>query len=230
MVRRYVMKVRADLHIHSLASDGKEHPCTIVKYALRRGIRVISITDHDTFAGSILANRCGIKGVTIVYGAEIRTNYGDVLVLCDHYLKNVNKDLMALVDISKSNGCLVIPAHPLNIIKEGIGLLALSDIWDGVEIFNGGSDPFSNFLSLLLFKNYKKVKLANSDAHVLSMIGSAHNILTVNDLTLDDVLEAIRRGEVKPVIGYSLTSQVERFSWSLKRYLWGLPTTLRLNI
>lgn len=43
--------MKADLHIHSTASDGKLSPKEIVELAVKKGLEVISITDHDSVAG-----------------------------------------------------------------------------------------------------------------------------------------------------------------------------------
>ena len=40
----------ADLHIHSIYSDGVLSPKQIIDFAIKNGIRCISITDHDTVA------------------------------------------------------------------------------------------------------------------------------------------------------------------------------------
>ncbi len=41
----------ADLHIHSIYSDGRYTPDEICKRAAQRGLSLLSITDHDTLAG-----------------------------------------------------------------------------------------------------------------------------------------------------------------------------------
>lgn len=40
-----------DLHVHTTASDGLMRPAEVVERALSLGLRVISITDHDSVAG-----------------------------------------------------------------------------------------------------------------------------------------------------------------------------------
>ena len=40
----------ADLHLHTNLSDGSLSPLELVKLAKRRGLRCISVTDHDTLA------------------------------------------------------------------------------------------------------------------------------------------------------------------------------------
>ena len=42
---------KADLHIHTTASDGHSTPQQIVKNAKKHNLDVISITDHDTIRG-----------------------------------------------------------------------------------------------------------------------------------------------------------------------------------
>ena len=43
--------MRADLHLHSNASDGSDSPERIVDIAAAKGLDAIAITDHDTLAG-----------------------------------------------------------------------------------------------------------------------------------------------------------------------------------
>lgn len=61
-----------DLHCHTKMSDGSASINELVELARLRKIDVISVTDHDTFAGSVRAGILGKrKGVNVVLGAEI---------------------------------------------------------------------------------------------------------------------------------------------------------------
>ena len=40
-----------DLHIHSEYSDGSWSPREIVEDSMKKGLKIISITDHDVLAG-----------------------------------------------------------------------------------------------------------------------------------------------------------------------------------
>lgn len=44
------MKI-VDLHAHTTASDGSYTPTELVRYAKKKGLSAIAITDHDTIAG-----------------------------------------------------------------------------------------------------------------------------------------------------------------------------------
>jgi predicted metal-dependent phosphoesterase TrpH len=43
--------VRADLHVHSSASDGTDPPAEVMRRAAQAGLDVVALTDHDTVAG-----------------------------------------------------------------------------------------------------------------------------------------------------------------------------------
>ena len=40
-----------DLHVHSACSDGTYTPTQLVDYAIKKGLRAIALTDHDTTDG-----------------------------------------------------------------------------------------------------------------------------------------------------------------------------------
>jgi 3',5'-nucleoside bisphosphate phosphatase len=56
-----------DLHSHTNESDGSCSPAQLVEEAVRAGVRVLGITDHDTFRGfdqaAPLARAAGIDPV-----------------------------------------------------------------------------------------------------------------------------------------------------------------------
>ncbi len=63
---------RADLHIHTTASDGAFTPSQVVRAAAEVGLAAIAITDHDTAAGIDEALAAGEEfGVEVVPGIEI---------------------------------------------------------------------------------------------------------------------------------------------------------------
>jgi 3',5'-nucleoside bisphosphate phosphatase len=77
-------RLYADLHTHTLASDGMNTPADNVKLAYEAGLAAIAITDHDTVAGvSEAIERGKAIGVEVVPGVEISTIAGgqDIHVL-----------------------------------------------------------------------------------------------------------------------------------------------------
>jgi predicted metal-dependent phosphoesterase TrpH len=65
--------MRIDLHAHSTASDGTDSPAGLVAAAVKAGLDVVAITDHDTTAGWAPAAEALPPGLTLVPGAELST-------------------------------------------------------------------------------------------------------------------------------------------------------------
>jgi len=65
---------RADLHTHTIRSDGVLEPAELVIQAARAGLAAIAVTDHDTTAGVPEAIAAGADSdIEIVPGIEIST-------------------------------------------------------------------------------------------------------------------------------------------------------------
>ena len=63
-----------DLHTHSYFSDGTSSPEEVVHAALKSGVQIFSLTDHDTMDGSPAAQALASeRKLKFVYGVEIST-------------------------------------------------------------------------------------------------------------------------------------------------------------
>jgi len=68
-----------DLHLHSTASDGKYQPAELIAKAAGLGLKVISLTDHDSIEGitpAIMAAKA-YPDLTFIPGVEISTDLPD---------------------------------------------------------------------------------------------------------------------------------------------------------
>ena len=77
-----------DLHSHTTASDGTFSPAQLVEEAGRTGVRILGITDHDTFSGYDqavpLAQQAGLE---LVCGIELSTKlHGHSVHLLGYFL------------------------------------------------------------------------------------------------------------------------------------------------
>ena len=74
-----------DLHSHTTASDGTYAPRELVREAVRRGVRVLAVTDHDSTEGlaEAMDEAAGHPGLTVVPGIEINCDVegGEIHVL-----------------------------------------------------------------------------------------------------------------------------------------------------
>lgn len=79
------MKI-VDLHAHTTASDGSYTPTELVRYAKKKGLSALAITDHDTIAGVEEASIEGRKlGIRVIPGAELSTRMDD----CDVHMTSL---------------------------------------------------------------------------------------------------------------------------------------------
>lgn len=70
---------KADLHIHTTASDGLLSPNSIVDLAYRKNVNIIAITDHDTVTGiSKAISRARLySDLEVIPGIEISSNFNN---------------------------------------------------------------------------------------------------------------------------------------------------------
>ena len=72
--------MRADLHVHSSASDGTDPPAEVIRRAARAGLDVVALTDHDTVAGHAEARRAlagPLTSLTLLPGMELSCRLDD---------------------------------------------------------------------------------------------------------------------------------------------------------
>lgn len=63
---------KADLHIHTNASDGGLDPEQVLKKAVLKGLKTVSITDHDTIKGYLsVRERAEEMGIELIPGVEV---------------------------------------------------------------------------------------------------------------------------------------------------------------
>lgn len=74
MVESY--RINADLHCHSVVSDGTLSPDDVVERAHRNGVDILALTDHDEVAGLASAGaRAEAVGLSFVAGVEVSVTW-----------------------------------------------------------------------------------------------------------------------------------------------------------
>ncbi len=185
---------RVNLHIHSKYSDGCGDFCTLVKQSQEKGMRLISITDHNTVQGHIDNPNCGIlPGVEfdvwykyiflhlLAYGIDVNAQ-----CMIEFYAKNKletekdiirilpKRNLKKLITAIHQAGGIAVLAHPaccwaLNMDKfikdlKKIGL-------DGIEVYY----PYPRWRKYIKFApldkfekladKYDLIKTGGTDCH-----------------------------------------------------------------
>ena len=86
---------KTDLHMHSFYSDGYNAPEILIDKANSRGIKILSITDHDSVNGISEATEYAAGlGIEVIPGVEISTDIRDTEVhILGYFVDPKNKDL-----------------------------------------------------------------------------------------------------------------------------------------
>jgi len=90
--------VKADLHVHSTASDGTVRPASLVALALERGLSVLSIADHDSVEGLAEAQKAAENTtLRIVPAVELSsvTSAGEDVHVLGYYIDPTDAHLLA---------------------------------------------------------------------------------------------------------------------------------------
>lgn len=175
---------RADLHIHTMASDGTASVSQVLAQAEEVGLDIIAITDHDRIDAAQAAQQMALTNglhVQVVIGEEISTLQGHLLGLFLHERVRPLHSLRRTIAEIHEQGGIAIPAHPLFphplCAQEGAIRGAANDRDpacrpDGLETYNPtifGTSPRRRVGRLAA--DLGLATLGSSDAHVLSAIG-----------------------------------------------------------
>lgn len=174
----------ADLHLHTLASDGTNGVVEILEHVeANTDLDVIAITDHDRIDAAVAARAIsrdrGLRAEVIV-GEEVSSLGGHVLALFIEERIRPLRTLSATVAEIHDAGGIAVPAHPLvpyPLCAQGWVLRGLLDRSD--ERFH--PDALETFNPTMLGRPWhtKVVRFAeenglppvgNSDAHALGAI------------------------------------------------------------
>jgi len=191
----------ADLHTHSVFSDGQVWPSIRVEEAHRDGLEVLAITEHlehqpkkadiphpdrnrsyQVAVESLVSQ--GYEGLLVINGAEITRSqpHGHINAI---FLEDANallvEDPRAAVDAANAQGGFVFLNHPNWLPQAPDGIARLSEFHEalirdgrlhGIEVANGTMDGHSEHaLQIALDKNL--TVLGTSDIH--GLVDWTHN-------------------------------------------------------
>lgn len=231
---------RADLHIHTMASDGTAGVAQVLARAEEVGLDVIAITDHDRIdaakAAQAMAVRTNLR-VQVIIGEEISTLQGHLLGLfLEERVRPLRSMRRTIAEIHEQGG-IAIPAHPLfphPLCAQAGTLRAVSTDRDpacrpdALEVFNPtifGTLPRARVQRLA--KELGLPGVGSSDAHVLEAIGRVYT--TFPGRTATALRRAITSGTVRPGRGedHTLLESPAIFARQMLRNLIGLGQDLR---
>jgi predicted metal-dependent phosphoesterase TrpH len=191
------LKLKIDLHVHTVYShDSLITPKELVFHARNRGLTGVAVTDHDRLDGALkIAEKTDFL---IIPGMEITSKDGHIIGL--DVKKPVPPRLSAdeTVDrIHEANG-IAVACHPAVPFKGSLREHVNSK-FDAVEVINSSALPFRYSVrhGEEIASRLGKARVAGSDAHYAPEIGCAYTAVDAES-QVDDIIEAIRKGECLP--------------------------------
>jgi predicted metal-dependent phosphoesterase TrpH len=185
---------RADLHIHTLASDGTAGVVEILDHVERTTeLDVIAITDHERIDAAVAGRTVALdRGLSfeVVVGEEVTTLGGHLLALWIERPIKSFKSLRSTIAEIHDQGGLAIPAHPLvpyPLCAQGFvlrRLLADEPRYrpDALEAFNPTTLGRPWHARVVRFANeHDLARVGNSDAHALDAIGTGYTTFPGHD-------------------------------------------------
>lgn len=217
---------RADIHMHTTASDGFHTVREVLDHIARMGtLDVIAVTDHDVLDSSLwaYAHRADYP-FDIIPGVEVSSADGHVLALWVTRPIPAGMSLAETAAAIHEQGGMAILAHPFELVvcTEAVmrhlrqpELVREAGI-DAIEIHNAGAlTPGNNILAQRLARQLHMPVVGNSDAHSLSAIG--RGVTHFEGRTAADFRHAVA----------SHATRVEGRMWPLNDYRRLLPNLIQ---
>jgi hypothetical protein len=200
----------ADPHCHTTASDGMVTPVELVDAAVKAGLDLIAVTDHDTMASvDEVRSRGEAAGLTVVPGQEVTTKWPAQTHILGWFLEKPVKRGMSLEDtvaaVHEQGGLVIVP-HPFMPVYFGsiqpgmLRRLVETQRVDGIEMLS--TVPMGASRRKLLHEFYD----ANRD-RLGAAIGASDCHFGWNDLGRaltsfeGDFRTAVMEATTKPVLG-----------------------------
>jgi predicted metal-dependent phosphoesterase TrpH len=177
-----------DLHIHTNFSDGADSPHDVLRWAERKRLDVIAITDHDTIEGALVAAQLARESRSnpdVIVGEEVSSADGHILGL--FLTTRVPPGLSAEETVAAihEQGGLAVAAHPFWRYEDNnrrgwvysVGDHVEHVGFDAIEVLNGGFTPSmiaANRRAGAAARALGLTQVGGSDAHVRHAIAWAH--------------------------------------------------------
>lgn len=229
--------VEIDLHVHTIASAcGYMGPEDVVALARASGRKVIAVTDHDTAAGALLVRdyvaRTG-NDLLVLVGMELSTSdAGHVLVFGAGVEQDWGWRRGQATPRHLPDRWVTIKAHPfrevvktappgpiIDDLPELPDCIAAVERWNGNDLLVKAPHRHADLddASQAYIARRRKVAVAASDAHRASSVHAYHTVFPRPIASVDDVVDQIKDGSVRPGAVTEADLAARRVSWRRRR-------------
>lgn len=185
--------MRFDLHVHSSYSDGHDDVKSILEAALMKGLGGISITDHDTLKGSLVARRLIREykmDIVLIPGVEVTTSEGHLIILGAEELPPKGRSPEETIDQAHDLGAVAVVPHPYHPFRHALWRIPRCD---AVEVYNSKHlFGIANARARLGASRQHLPMVAGSDSHFAATVGLGVTGIEAEDT--EGAISAIREG------------------------------------
>ncbi|QOR36853.1 PHP domain-containing protein [Clostridium sp. 'deep sea'] len=191
-----------DLHLHTseFSTCSRVSFNQIVEEALRKGLKGICITDHDTMAAKKFLNDKLPNDLLVIVGTEVLTLDGDILVFGVPEIPKKRLTAQELVDYVSCKGGACIAAHPYRKNLRGIGDKIKSlDKLTAIEGYNGNTISENNIKAAQSAKKKNKPVTGASDAHSIDRVGCFATYFYNRINNEQELIAELKKGQFMPM-------------------------------
>lgn len=222
---------RADLHVHTLASDGVDGVITILDHvAALASLDVIAIADHDRIDAALAAReiaRARGMSLEVIVGEEVSTRGGHLLGLFLEERVPPLRSLRETVARIHDQGGIAVAAHPATPYPLCISARSVRRLMDepdarhrldAIEAFNPTTfGRIGHRTTQRLVRELGLTGIGSSDAHRASAV--ATGLTLFRGTTAEDLRIAIAAGETRWAGAFHGTlEQLPTFGLQLAKY------------
>lgn len=192
--------IKTEFHCHTIYSkDSLVTPQHLVDTCRYKGIDRVIVTDHNTIAGAVEAQK--IAPELVIIGEEIMTTHGEILAV--FVTEEIPAGLKPQETIRRlrEQGAFISVSHPFDVMRNGHwqedDLLEILPFVDAIETFNARCIwPGFNWQAQQFAQEHGLASTVGSDAHAAFELGRA--TLTLSEFSnADELRQAIRQGKPK---------------------------------
>jgi len=189
--------LRLEFHCHTIYSkDSLTRPADLLEACRRKKIDRVVITDHNTIAGALAAQR--LDPERVIVGEEIMTTRGEILAAYVEEEIPAGLTPQETLRRLKEQGAFISVSHPFDVMRGGHwreeDLLAILPEVDAIETFNSRCWlPRFNRQAQSFARSHAVAGTVGSDAHTALEVGRA-TILVEQFQNAEDLRQVIGRG------------------------------------
>lgn len=190
--------ISVEFHCHTIFSkDSLTSPRKLVETCRRKGIDRVVVTDHNTIAGALAAQK--LDPELVIVGEEIMTSRGEILAAF------VTEEIPPLLSPQetihrlKEQGAFISVSHPFDRLRNGAwqeeDLLEILPEVDAIEVFNSRCmNPKFNLWAQEFARRHDLAGTVGSDAHAAFELG--RSVLLLDQFEGPDEMRRVIRGGI----------------------------------